>query len=183
MLSSKHGFIVIMIFSKQTAILLASTLAVSASAQSSSATSSAFNPLASTNVAAYYASSPSTTTPNMFELCNEPNIDIVIIGFMLNFGTAALMPTYSFPDSCTTTLMKRQLATCADLTQNVSYCQQQGKKVFVSIGSPSGSINFNSSADAYTAANTLWNVFGEGNGSPSLRPFAGGPVDGFDFGE
>jgi chitinase len=64
-------------------------------------------------------------------------------------------------------------------SQDIETCQKAGKTVLLSLGGEVGSYGFNTSSQAQTFAQTVWDVFGGGNSS--TRPFGSATVDGFDL--
>lgn len=152
-------------------------------ARKASATSSAFNPLATDNLGVYYGHAETTNTPSMYDLCENDNVNIVIMGFIRSFNGLNTLPTYDIGSSCSSDGTS-SATTCPDLAANITSCQSAGKKVFLSMGGSSSDIVFNSSSDATEAAETLWNVFGAGsNNNATIRPFGNVIIDGFDFGK
>jgi chitinase len=74
------------------------------------------------------------------------------------------------------------LLSCPQLESYIDICQQTyGKKVLLSIGGSTSSLNFKSSSDASEFATTLWQLFGPpGSLDIDLRPFGNVSIDGFD---
>ena len=67
---------------------------------------------------------------------------------------------------------------CPSVGEDITYCQQQGKKVLLSIGGQ-GAQGFSSDSEATTFATNVWNKFA--GGSSDERPFDTAIVDGFDL--
>lgn len=150
--------------------------------------------LASTgqNLIVYFSQS-SGRNANLTDLCMTAAVDVVIIGFVRSFNGTGGYPTVDFgPSICNETrpanaTVAPGLAICAKLGQQVKQCQEMGKKIFVSIGGSTSNTTFEAGdvgrEEAKRAANLMWNLFGDGKGLPSLRPFGRDVVvDGFDLG-
>jgi chitinase len=68
------------------------------------------------------------------------------------------------------------LPNCSSLASHITSCQAKGKIVTLSLGGASGSVGFQSDAQATTFAQTIWNLFL--GGSSSTRPFGSAILDG-----
>ncbi|TKA66283.1 hypothetical protein B0A49_07809 [Cryomyces minteri] len=140
------------------------------------------------NVAVYYGVTPLTTAGGLLTLCENPNVDIVNLAFLMTFFGPSSYPTINFGPGCTGSTSAQQasvpgLMNCTTLAPEIVACQQIGKKVLVSLGGAVASTSFVSDDQATEFAATLWSLFGTGTiENPDLRPF--GPnvvVDGFDI--
>ncbi|GAB7356071.1 hypothetical protein MBLNU459_g6687t1 [Dothideomycetes sp. NU459] len=142
-----------------------------------------FNPFAANNLAVYFGRSQPNTNLDLYAICNTSNVDMVVMGFVSQFNGLDQLPNFNFGAGCSGSASKAASnITCPVLAQNITFCQTKGVKVFVSIGGSSSNVTFNTSTQAKQAAQTLWDVFGDGTKSnPSLRPFGNITVDGFDF--
>ncbi|KAK5008713.1 hypothetical protein LTR28_003599 [Elasticomyces elasticus] len=147
-----------------------------------------FQANASDNVAVYYGSSPATKTGDLLILCENQNVDIINLAFLMTFFGPSGYPPINFGPGCAgSTPMQEMyapgLSNCSALAPEIAVCQKIGKKVLVSLGGYSSNTRFSSDDQANQFAATLWNLFGAGDGeNPELRPF--GPhvvVDGFDI--
>jgi len=145
---------------------------------STSATATAFDPQATNNIAVYYGHSEVEANPSMYPLCTNDDVNIVAIGFLRQFNGPNALPTFDFGNACSD-----NDATCPDLAANITTCQQNGKKVFISLGGSSSNLTFERPADAIEAANIVWDMFGAGSSTSNniTRPFGNVTVDGFDF--
>ena len=141
-----------------------------------------------------YLSQSSGHNASLIDLCNEDAIDVVILGFVRSFTGIGGYPKIDFgPSLCNATRPENEilapgLAVCLELGQEVKQCQEKGKKIFLSIGGSTSNTSFEAGKrgrdEAVRAARLMWNLFGEGMESPSLRPF--GPdviIDGYDIGK
>lgn len=151
-----------------------------------------FDATSKQNLAVYFGSTNATSTTTLLAQCSDPNIDIVILGFILSvLGGGGGYPELDFGTVCTgqNAAMEAAGATgllscTSSLAPMISECQALGKKVLVSVGGALGNVTFQSSAEATSAASMLWDVFGAGTGiDGALRPFGEDvTVDGFDLG-
>jgi chitinase len=125
--------------------------------------------------------------------CADSNIDIVILGFLLNVLGPGDLPTMALnntagdlceaPNASMLAAGGTAMRRCADLQSQILTCQSLGKKVFIGVGGAMGTQTFTSQVDAEKAADVLWNLFGSGTDMDlSLRPFGESvTVDGFDI--
>jgi chitinase len=139
------------------------------------------------NVAAYYGQTPDTKSGDLLQLCQSPNVDIVVLAFVTSFFTNGGLPSASFGPGCRGSTTAQQLHApglqdCTDLAPEIVSCQQLGKPVLVSLGGYYSNVTFASDTEAIQLAQNLWNLFGAGTGmDASLRPFGSIVVDGFDL--
>lgn len=147
------------------------------------------------NLAVYYGKTALSldANQNLTAQCADPNIDIVILGFLLNVLGPGNLPTMAInntagemcedPNASMLAAGGTGLKRCATLQSHISNCQSIGKKVFISVGGAKGTQTFSSQAEAEQAAGVLWDLFGSGDGlNASLRPFGESlTVDGFDI--
>lgn len=159
--------------------------AVPISIVSSTASSYVFNPDATNNLVVYYGSTIKTTTTNLTNLCNNIDIDIVVLTFIHEIIGGGGYPNIDFGVLCSgqTSEMVAADATgllwCPDLANAIGDCQSIGKKVLVSIGGAKGNVTFTSAVMANQSAQMLWDVFGAGTAyDVNYRPFGDIVVDG-----
>ena len=178
---------------------LSSTPQTSASAASSpvpspsspsGGTGGSFNANSDSNVAVYYGQSGATGQFSLEQMCQDSNVDIVILAFVSTFFGAGGYPTINLGAACsgTTAAMSAKGATgllsCPTVAQQITTCQGLGKKVLVSLGGAIGTSAFSGTQQADQFATMLWNLFGAGTGEDAgLRPFGQVKVDGFDLGK
>lgn len=169
--------------------------------QNSNTTASAFDPMSSSNLAVYYGQTPATASVPLSQLCNDPSIDIVILAFITSLSsssssssssTTQYFPTLNLGPYCAAGPSAAQSAAgatglldcTADLAPQVQACQARGKKVLISLGGATGTGTIESDEAAEGMADSLWSLFGGGDGMDGLRPFGEAVVlDGFDDGE
>jgi hypothetical protein len=137
-------------------------------------------------VMAYWGHTPGTRNTSLADVCKEAALDILIIGWVLDFSLPGGMPRYDFGTGCKIlTSDDGELTTseCKSRGEEISLCQSLGTRVFIGVGGASSTISFTSRKEAVAAADTLWTLFGDDSISSDLQPFAGVTFDGFDFGE
>ncbi|KAF2090455.1 glycoside hydrolase family 18 protein, partial [Saccharata proteae CBS 121410] len=149
----------------------------------------AFDANGTTNMVVYFSQS-SGKSASLASTCADPSVDMVVLGFIRSFNGTAGYPTLDMgPTFCPGRRPSNEttapgLAVCPQLAQQIQGCQDQGKKVMLSIGGSTSNTTFDSNDDgrsARDAAAQLWNLFGEGNAETELRPFGNVTVDGFDI--
>lgn len=139
------------------------------------------------NVAVYYGQTHNTKTGDLMELCQNSNVDIVVLAFVTSFFTNEGFPSANFGPACRSSTTAQQLHApglrdCTDLAPEIVSCQQLGKPVLVSLGGYYSNVTFASDTEAIQLAQNLWNLFGAGDGlDASLRPFGSIIIDGFDL--
>ncbi|KAK8251166.1 glycoside hydrolase superfamily [Phyllosticta capitalensis] len=154
-------------------------------------TAAAFDANGTQNLLVYFSQS-SGRNASLVDLCGNAAVDVVILGFVRSFTDTAGYPTVDFgpwvcPDTrAANATVAPGLAVCPELGRQVKKCQGLGKKVFLSIGGSTSNTSFDAGAEgaraAEDAAKSMWNLFGEGTGTPYLRPLGRDVVvDGFDI--
>jgi chitinase len=157
------------------------------SVPSSTSTNYVFKTSRQNNVAAYYGQTPDIETGDLMQLCQNPNVDIVVLAFVTSFFTNGGFPSASFGPGCKGSTTAQQLHApglqdCTDLAPEIVSCQQLGKPVLVSLGGYYSNVTFASDTEAIQLAQNLWDLFGAGDGlDASLRPFGSIVIDGFDL--
>lgn len=185
--------------SSQSSYLPTSTIAPSASTQTiaprpSSSSSYTFNPMASDLNVVYYAQTVETNSVPLLQICQDPDIDIVILAFVTNFFGPGGYPTVNFGPKCWASNSAQSSAGATGLLDcvsdgfaaQVSACQNLGKKVMLSLGGAVSDTTIPNDAAAQELATTLWKLFlgGTNNATTNpLRPFGTNVVlDGIDVG-
>ncbi|CAM1511035.1 Fc.00g085480.m01.CDS01 [Cosmosporella sp. VM-42] len=115
--------------------------------------------------------------------CQNADIDIIPIAFLSAIINPTTINIANAGNNCTTFGDDAQLLDCPQVEEDIKYCQSIGKTITLSVGGFTYSQGgFKSSADAETAANLVWEMFGPvQSGSTKDRPFGDAVVDGFDF--
>lgn len=148
-----------------------------------------FNPYARTNVAAYFGHTNGALSASLQPVCDNPNINIVILGYVRQWDAPGTYPWIDLHSSCLSRNGAIYATTtnpaCPQLATWVANCQSVGKKVFLSIGGQIGVPNFDNATQARQAADTLWEFFGP---TPSnlyyrYRPLGVNSIDGIDLGQ
>lgn len=149
-----------------------------------------FDSQSTQNIAVYYGQSGATGEFTLEALCADPNIDIVILAFVIASNYDGKYPDLNFGAACgeqTSEIMAEApgLLSCPQLESYIDICQQKyGKKVLLSIGGSTSSLSFANASDASDFANILWQLFGPpGSIDIQLRPFGNVSIDGFDVGK
>ncbi|GAB7336987.1 hypothetical protein MBLNU457_g2406t1 [Dothideomycetes sp. NU457] len=172
---------------------MASMLALVAALSFLVSFSSAFRPLAKTNVAVYWGQGP--YQERLIETCKNPSVDIINIGFVNVFPDEGPggYPGTNFGNACEAGVYKHNgkntdlLKNCEYIGPDITACQKQyGKKVLLSLGGaypPDYYIANNKSAVHF--AKFLWGAFGPQTdawtSANKPRPFGDAVIDGFDF--
>jgi hypothetical protein len=119
----------------------------------------------------------------------DPNIDVVILAFVISQLNGGPYPTVNFGAACggqTAEMLAEApgLLYCPELASYIKACQSTyGKKVMLSIGGAASQFSLASADAASTLATTLWNLFGPpGDIGDGLRPFGQVSIDEFDVG-
>jgi hypothetical protein len=149
-----------------------------------------FNSQSTSNVAVYFGQTAATGETSLAKQCADPNIDIVIIAFLVSRNdSGGPYPRVNFGAACggQTPLITQKapgLLSCPDLAADIKTCQTAyGKKVLLSIGGSTASITFDTESDASAFGSVIWDLFGpQGNIDSDLRPFGSVSIDGFDIG-
>lgn len=148
-----------------------------------------FDTQSSKNVAVYFGQTPVTGGTTLAAQCPDPNIDIVILAFVISATDGGSYPRVNFGAACggQTSAMAQEapgLLSCPQLASDIATCQTTyGKKVLLSIGGATSGIVFATPTQASNFADVLWKLFGPiGNIDLALRPFGAVAIDGFDIG-
>lgn len=144
----------------------------------------------SKEVVVYYGQSPATAEITLAQVCENQNVDMVILAFLTHFSGPAGYPTINFGAACggqtqqMLTAGAAGLLSCPLLASYITKCQAMGKKVLLSLGGGTSKVALPDDENAKKVAKQLWNLFGAGKGEdPGLRPFGNVTLDGFDIGE
>ena len=163
------------------------TPAVPYAVMANSSSKSSFNAQSSTNLAVYYGQSPATEKYTLEQMCQDRNVDIVVLAFLTTFAGPAGQPVINFgpatggdPTFGAKKINATGLLDCPLLAKNITTCQSLGKKVLLSLGGAAGVTNFTNDAQASKVATNLWNLFGGGMTDSDMRPFGKVKIDGFD---
>ena len=147
-----------------------------------------FNAQSTGNVVVYYGQSPATDMFTLEQMCQDQNVDMVILAFVATFFGPGGQPVLNFgpatggvPTPGAIKINATGLQDSPLLAKNITTCQSLGKKVLLSLGGADGVSNFTSDAQATAFATDLWNLFGGGMIDSDMRPFGVVKVDGFDI--
>ncbi|EXJ66590.1 uncharacterized protein A1O5_10260 [Cladophialophora psammophila CBS 110553] len=164
---------------------------ISSSSSSSSTATYTFNPQASDLSVVYYSQTDLTPVIPLTQVCNDPAIDVVILAFVTNLISDGGYPAMNMASNCWAPNADQQAAGATKLldcvgdgfASKIATCQQQGKKVLLSLGGSVGNLTMPSNDNAVEVANTLWSLF-LGGLDPSLmplRPYGNVVLDGIDI--
>jgi chitinase len=124
-------------------------------------------------LAVYWGQNAGGSQNRLKDYCDSETADILCLSFVNEMHPMKL----NFANMCDTKFSDGTLH-CPQIGEDVKYCQENGKKVFLSIGGQHGA-SFTSDEEAKDFAKTMWNKFG--GGSDPQRPFNSAVVDGFDL--
>jgi len=120
---------------------------------------------------------------NLGDYCESgQGIDIIILAFLQSFG-AETYPNGGF-GACSVNADQSFSDECAAVGRDITTCQENGIKVFVSIGGAAADNMWalSSDNDAKGVAYSLWNSYANPSAtSNSARPFGDATVDGWDI--
>ncbi|PYH42717.1 glycoside hydrolase family 18 protein [Aspergillus saccharolyticus JOP 1030-1] len=143
------------------------------------------------NIAVYwgqnsYAGSGSLAQQDLAYYCDDPNIDVLILAFVMRVNGQGGVPEYDFADTSKACPLfsGTNLRNCPQIGDDITTCQEKGKSVILSIGGATYSEGgFQSDSAAQAGADLIWQTFGPppSNSNNVLRPFGNASVDGFDF--
>ncbi|KAH7673751.1 chitinase protein, partial [Dioscorea alata] len=111
---------------------------------------------------------------SLAEACSTGNYDIVVLAFLYQFGNFQT-PGLNLAGHC-----DPASGGCVSISNDINACQNQGIKVFLSLGGEyTGRYTLVSTQDARNLADYLWNNFL--GGSSTSRPLGDAVLDGIDF--
>ncbi|KAF9787429.1 glycoside hydrolase [Thelephora terrestris] len=151
----------------------------------------AFDATRNDNLAVYYGQNSYGATnaadranwqQGLSTYCQDDTIDTFPLAFLTSFTGQGGLPSLDLANTCsgTTGLFNgTALPNCQFMAADIMSCQASGKLITLSLGGATGSASFTSDSDATTFANTLWDLFFEGNSS--TRPFGTAVLDGVDL--
>jgi len=129
---------------------------------------------------AYFGQAKVNGDDSLEKYCGDDSIDIIVLSFVTTFIGQGGLPETNFAGYCSETISGTGLNSCPQWEATIKTCQQNGKKVILSLGGATGD-NHLTDDTAVTFADNLWKLFGEGTGMESQRPFGAATVDGFDL--
>ncbi|KAI0715836.1 glycoside hydrolase superfamily [Cerioporus squamosus] len=139
-------------------------------------TSAAFD-VSSDNIAMYWGQKSKSYLP-LAELCKNPNVNIVPIGFVNNYFPNNSSMGFNMADNC-----DAEHFACQALESDIQSCQQQGKIMLISLGGGDQKTawQFADKDQAQAFATLLYNSFLGGNDPKVTRPFGKAVLDGIDI--
>ncbi|CAN1339312.1 Acidic endochitinase [Linum perenne] len=112
---------------------------------------------------------------SLSETCSSNKFRYVIISFLCGFGNSQPY-LLNLANHC-----DPSRNTCKSLSTHIKSCQNQGIKVFLSLGGAAGSYFLNSDDDAEKLADYLWDNYLGGHIHADTRPFGSAVLDGIDL--
>ncbi|KIW30825.1 uncharacterized protein PV07_02519 [Cladophialophora immunda] len=165
--------------------------APSTPSSSSPTATSTFNPQAPDLNVVYYSQTDLTPIISLTQVCNDPAVDVVILAFVTTLLSDGGYPSMNMASNCWAPNAAQQAAGATRLldcvgdgfASKIAACQQQGKKVLLSLGGSVGDLTMPSQDKAVEVAHTLWSLFlGGSNASlTALRPYGDVVLDGMDI--
>ncbi|KIX93249.1 uncharacterized protein Z520_11104 [Fonsecaea multimorphosa CBS 102226] len=152
---------------------------------------STFNPQAPDLNVVYYSQTDLTPVISLAQICNDPAVDVVILAFVTSLISNGGYPAMNMASNCWAPHAAQQAAGATGLldcvgdgfSSMIATCQQQGKKVLLSLGGSVGTLTMSSQDQAVEVANTLWSLFLGGSNATlaPLRPYGNIVLDGIDI--
>lgn len=119
---------------------------------------------------------------DLTEYCKKDSgVDILILGFLHQYGGGTVIPGGSFDRSCGVEKGTGKPKGCEYLAKQIATCQSAGVKVLMSLGGASNQNSLASKDEAEKIAQNLWDAYGPPGKSKIPRPFGDVALDGFDF--
>ncbi|KAI0707070.1 glycoside hydrolase superfamily [Earliella scabrosa] len=138
----------------------------------------AFDISRSDNVAVYWGQK--NTIP-LSEMCNSPNVNIIMIGFVIGYDGSAGASSLkmNLAGNCDADKFM-----CQALEKDIKLCQDKGKLVLLSLGGGDGDkqIKLADAGQARAFGQLVYDRFlGGSDAAAGVRPFGAAVLDGFDF--
>ncbi|KAK6925926.1 Glycoside hydrolase family 18, catalytic domain [Dillenia turbinata] len=127
---------------------------------------------AHTNISTYWGQNGNEGS--LTDACDTGNYAFINIAFLYKFG-GGQTPELNLAGHCDATTT----GACAFLSDQITYCQDSGIKMLLSLGGGSGNYSLSSSDDAAEVAVYLWNNYL--GGESDSRPLGDAILDGIDF--
>ncbi|KAF9362647.1 Chitinase 1 [Mortierella sp. NVP85] len=134
-------------------------------------TEAAFDIQKKTNVVSYWGQGDARELA-LREYCNDDTFDVIMLAFLVN--TTNNTPALNFASHCDT-----RLPTCDEIGKDITYCQEKGKAMILSIGGATGDQTLATPEAGTAFAQVVWDMFFEG--TSTARPFGTAILDGFDL--
>ena len=117
-------------------VAASATTAAPYAVMANSSSNGSFNAQSSTNLAVYYGQSSATEKYTLEQMCQDRNVDIVVLAFLTTFDGPAGQPVINFgpatggdPTLGAKKINATGLLDCPLLAKNITTCQSLGKKV------------------------------------------------------
>ncbi|XP_024975194.1 acidic endochitinase SE2-like [Cynara cardunculus var. scolymus] len=129
-----------------------------------------FKPSQSAGIATYWGQN--SGEGSLTDTCATGNYQFVNVAFLTTFGDGQT-PVLNLAGHCD------PASTCSSLSSEIKSCQDQGVKVFLSLGGQNGRYILSSPENAQEVSDYLWNNFL--GGQSNSRPLGDAVLDGIDF--
>lgn len=130
--------------------------------------------------AAYFGQIKLASDDSLAKYCASSSVDIIVLAFMNIYQGQGGLPGTNFGPYENGVIPGTDLATVSTWDSDIKTCQANGKLVLLSLGGATGTQIIDSDEASALLANQAWNLFGEGTGLQSQRPFGSAVLDGFD---
>ncbi|CEJ81540.1 hypothetical protein VHEMI01660 [[Torrubiella] hemipterigena] len=112
----------------------------------------------------------------------EPNsgIDVIVLAFLYQFGNGGNIPSGTIGQSCYIST-SGQGQNCDNVVASIAKCKAAGVKIILSIGGATSSYSLQSTQQAESIGQYLWDSYANSGNTAVQRPFGNNFVDGWDF--
>lgn len=108
-------------------------------------------------------------------------IDIIVLAFLYEFGNGVTVPGGGIGQTCSILATSGTSQSCDAVASAITTCQNNGVKVFLSLGGGTGGYSLTSQSEAEAIGQYLWDAYGNPSTSSVSRPFGDAIVNGWDF--
>ena len=137
----------------------------------------------SENVVGYWGQNGSGSEKRLSAYCTEDGPwDTIVLSFLNIFFNDDSLPGLNFANHCGETFADHpSLLHCSEIAADIATCQQNGKKILLSLGGAAGSYGFSSETQATEFAKTIAGMFFNIGNSNYPKPFDSAIIDGIDL--
>lgn len=107
-------------------------------------------------------------------------IDVIVLAFLYQYGQGGNIPSGTVGQSCYIST-SGEGQNCDALKAAMATCHAQGIKLIISLGGATSSYSLDSTAQAESIGQYLWDSYGGSGNTTVQRPFGDVVVDGWDF--
>ncbi|GMM34889.1 chitinase [Saccharomycopsis crataegensis] len=141
--------------------------------------SAVFDATGNSNLVMYWGQASAGSQERLGYYCEEGKADMIVLSFMTAFPGTNDIPSLNFASACVGTEYDNGLLHCSEIAEDIKTCQSSGVKILLSLGGASGAYGFTTGSEATEFADSLWNLFLEGDSD--TKPFDDAIIDGFDL--